>query len=174
MENVQQLINEIHSSISQKTISRKDEVRVMRAMLNDMDYKVAEYDKGEFVGTYCPAESARNIVSNVLQGTSNITSNEARDLANSYEFSKSDAENMIGISKEFIHSYLHTGRKISIGGRERSDISMHLKEVTSSNRPYPKVVGKDDNGNKIYGRGVSTAGSYESIKIIAPCPSWLK
>lgn len=173
MENVQQLINEIHNSISQKTASRKDEVRVMRAMLNDMDYKVAEYDKGEFVGTYCPAESARNIVSNVLQGTSNITSNEARDLANSYEFSKSDAENMIGISKEFIHSYLHTGRKMSIGGREKSDISMHLKEVTS-NRPYPKVVGTDDKGNKIYGRGISTAGSYESIKIIASCPSWLR
>ena len=49
MENVQQLINEIHNSISQKTASRKDEVRVMRAMLNDMNYKVAEYDKGEMI-----------------------------------------------------------------------------------------------------------------------------
>ena len=174
MEKVQELINEIHGSISQKSVSKKDEIRVMRSMLNDDTYKVDVYDKTGKVGEYCPAESARSLVASVLQNTTHITNAEATAIAKTYEFSKGDAENVVDISKEFINTYLHSGRKFAIGGREKSDVSMILKEVESGSRPYPKVVGTDAKGNKIYGRGISNVGTYESFKVISPCPAWIK
>ena len=173
MENVQNLINEIKNNLTQKSSSKKDEVRVMKAMLNDTSYKVAVYDKSGKVGEYCPAESAKQIVSSVLQHSAGITSTEADALAKGYEFSSQDAENMIGISKEFVNTYVHTGRKIAMGGREKSNISLELKEVEATSRPYPKVVGIDSNGKKIYGRGMSKIGAYEGLKVNAPCPAWI-
>ena len=73
MENVQNLINEIKNNLTQKSSSKKDEVRVMKAMLNDTSYKVAVYDKSGKTGEYCPAESAKQIVSSVLQHSAGIS-----------------------------------------------------------------------------------------------------
>ena len=97
MENVQHLINEIKTNLTQKSSSRKDEVRVMKAMLNDTTYKVGVYDKSGKCGEYCPAESAKQIVSSVLQHSAGISNTEADALAKGYEFSAQDAENMVGI-----------------------------------------------------------------------------
>ena len=173
MENVQNLINEIKDNLTQKSSSKKDEVRVMKAMLNDTSYKVAVYDKSGKTGEYCPAESAKQIVSSVLQHSAGISNTEADALAVNYEFGTTEAENMVNISKEFINSYVHTGRKINMGGRERSNVSIELQELEASSRPFPKVVGIDNNGKKIYGRGMSKVGAYESLKITAPCPAWI-
>lgn len=173
MENVQNLINEIKDNLTQKSSSKKDEVRVMKAMLNDTSYKVAVYDKSGKTGEYCPAESAKQIVSSVLQHSAGISNTEADALAVNYEFETSEAENMVNISKEFINSYVHTGRKINMGGREKSNVSIELKEIEASSRPFPKVVGIDNNGKKIYGRGMSKVGAYESLRITAPCPTWI-
>ena len=173
MENVQNLINEIKTNLTQKSSSRKDEVRVMKAMLNDTTYKVGVYDKSGKCGEYCPAESAKQIVSSVLQHSAGISNTEADALAVNYEFGTTEAENMVNISKEFINSYVHTGRKINMGGREKSNVSIELKEIEASSRPFPKVVGIDNNGKKIYGRGMSKVGAYESLKITAPCPAWI-
>jgi hypothetical protein len=173
MENVQNLIDEIKSNLTQKSSSRKDEVRVMKAMLNDTTYKVDVYDKSGKCGEYCPAESAKQLVASVLQNSAGISNTEADALAKGYEFSSQDAENMIGISKEFVNTYVHTGRKIAMGGREKSNISLELKEVEATSRPYPKVVGIDSNGKKIYGRGMSKIGAYEGLKVNAPCPAWI-
>lgn len=174
MENVQDLVNEIRSTISQKTSSRKDEIKVMRAMLNDTNYKVGVYDKNGLSGYYCPAESAKSMVTSILHNSAGLSESEAGVLAKNYEFSKADAENMLDISKEFIGTYMHTNRKIAFGGREKSDISIGIKEIESSSRPFPKVVGVDSNGKKIYGRGVTEISGYESMKVYAPCPSWIK
>lgn len=174
MENVQNLINEIKTNLTQKSSSRKDEVRVMKAMLNDTTYKVDVYDKSGKCGEYCPAESAKQIVSSVLQHSAGISNTEADALAKGYEFSAQDAENMVGISKEFVNTYVHTGRKLAMGGREKSNISLELKEVEAASRPYPKVVGIDSNGKKIYGRGISKIGAYEGLKVTAPCPAWVQ
>ena len=38
--NVKELIKDIHDNLKQKSASRRDEVTVMRAMLNDKSYKV--------------------------------------------------------------------------------------------------------------------------------------
>ena len=44
MENVRNLVNEIRTGLTQKSSSQKDEVRVMKAMLNDRDYVVDVYN----------------------------------------------------------------------------------------------------------------------------------
>ena len=40
---VQELITNIKENLSQKSASSRDEVRVMKAMLNDRDFKVSTY-----------------------------------------------------------------------------------------------------------------------------------
>lgn len=174
MEKVQELVKEIHSVITQTTGSKKDEVRVMRAMMNDDTYKVDVYDKSGKVDTYCPAQSARAMAASIIAGATKITADEAAALAKNYEFKRAEAEAMVDMSKEFINTYVHTGRKLPLGGRAKSDVSLSIKPIESGSRPFPKVTGTDSKGNKIYGRGIAKVGAYESIKVIAPCPSWIK
>lgn len=174
MEKVKELIKEIHSVITQTTGSKKDEVRVMRAMMNDDTYKVDLYDKSGKIGTYCPAESARTMAASIISGATKISVNEAEALAKNYEFKRAEAEAMVDMSKEFINTYMHTGRKLPLGGRTKSDVSLSIKNIDAGTRPFPKVTGVDAKGNKIYGRGLAKVGSYESIKVYSPCPSWVK
>ena len=179
MEKVNDLVKEIRSSITRgsvtrKNSSKKDEVRVMQAMLNDDTFNVDVYDKSGKTGEFCPAESAREMAASVIEKAAKVSADEAKALAKQYTFGKHEAENMVDISKEFImNTYPHTGRKIALGGREKSDISLSLKEIEAGTRPYPKVVGIDANGKKLYGRGVATVGSYESLKVYGSCPSWI-
>lgn len=174
METVNALIKEIHGTITQTTSSRKDEVRVMQAMLSDDSYSVDVYEKDGKVGTYCPANSAREMAASVVSGIAKISPEEAKTLAASYEFKKGEAECMVDISKEFVNTYLHTGRKLNLGGREQSDLALSLKEVPEGQRPFPKPIGVDENGKKIFGRGVVIVPAYESMKVYSPCPEWIK
>ena len=77
MENVKELIKDIKTNLSQVSSSQKDEVRIMRAMLNDKDFEVDIYEKEGKVGTYCPAKDVRNMISNVISSTAKITNEEA-------------------------------------------------------------------------------------------------
>jgi hypothetical protein len=175
MEKVDELVKEIKGTITQKTSSKKDEVRVMRAMLNDDTFKVGVYDKGGQVAEYCPAEAAHDMVATIIESAAKVSSEEAKILAKRYEFGKKEAETMVDISKEFVmNTYLHTGRKIALGGREKSDISLSLKEIEPGTRPFPKVIGIDSDGKKLYGRGVAKVSGYDGVKVYAPCPAWIK
>ena len=44
MENVKEVIDDIKNNLTQRSSSRKDEVSVMKAMLNDPEYTVDVYD----------------------------------------------------------------------------------------------------------------------------------
>ena len=62
MENVKELVSGIRAGLSQKSASQKDELRVMKAMLNDRDYEVTVYGGAENE-TFCPAREAREMIS---------------------------------------------------------------------------------------------------------------
>ena len=62
-ENTKALIEEIKKNLSQTSASQKDEVRVMKAMLNDKDYVIDLYSNEGKVGTYCPSRDARDMIS---------------------------------------------------------------------------------------------------------------
>ena len=60
MIGVNELIADIKKGLKQKSASNRDEVRVMRAMLNDRDFSVTTYSNS---GTeqHCPAEDYQDI-----------------------------------------------------------------------------------------------------------------
>lgn len=174
MENVRNLLSEIKEGLKQQNSSQKDEVTVMKAMLNDRDYKVNMYAKEGIVGEFCPAQEAREMISSVISGAAKIANAEAAQLANEYEFTKNDAQNMVNISKEYVNTYLQTGRKLPLGGRETSNVSLSLKEVEAGVRTYPKQVGVDDQGNKIFEKATTEIKPHSTIKVHGSCPDWIK
>lgn len=174
MEKLNELISEIKSNLSQTSSSQKDEVRVMKAMLNDREYKVGVYGKDGLESTYCPADDARQMMAGVLSSAAKIPQSEAEKLMENYEFKKSDATSMINISKEFTNTFVQTGRKLPLGGREKSNISLSIKEVEATTRSYPKKVGINADGSARYEKAETKVGAHQSIKVHASCPSWVK
>lgn len=175
MEDVKKLVAEIKSNITQKKGSNNDEVQVARAMLNDKNYKVGVFGKAGQVDTFCPAEVAREMSATTISQAARIPKAEARQLMDNYEYDKSEAEAFVGLSKEFVNTYIQTGRKLPLGGREMSDVSLSLKHVEGGNRRFPVPGGIGDNGK----RTAATSGEvyvpeYETIKAVGPCPAWRK
>jgi hypothetical protein len=171
---VMALVKEINETRTQTSASNKDEIRVMRAMLNDPTFKVDVYSRSGVEGQYCPYEDARTMISNIIRDTTKISSKEATDLAASYEFGKQEAATMIGISKEFINTYIETGRKLPLGGRETSNISIAKKTKEARSNSFPKKVGINDDGSDRYETvddGVIPA--HGSLKVYSSAPSWL-
>lgn len=174
MEKVMELISEIKTNLSQTSSSQKDEVRVMKAMLNDREYTVGVYGKDGKECSYCPSADARQMMAGIMSSAAKIPQSEAEKLMSEYEFKKSDATSMISIAKEFTNSFLQTGRKLPLGGREKSDVSLSLKEVEATTRSYPKKVGVNGDGSPRYEKAETKVGAHQSIKVHAPCPSWVK
>mgnify|MGYP004516450945 CR=1 FL=1 len=171
---VKDLVNEIKTGLSQTSSSHKDEVRVMRAMLNDKNFEVGVYAKEGQVGTYNPCQDYRSMCANVVSGIAKIPMAEAEALAENYEAKRSDAETMVNISKEFVNTFIQTGRKLPLGGRETSDVALSLKQVPETTRSYPKKVGVNDDGTDRYSKAPTKVGAHDSIRVHAPCPTWVK
>ena len=165
------LIKDVQDNLTNASASHKDEVRIMQAFLNDTSYEVGVYDKTGKVGTVAPAKEFRSVISNAIVATTKISKEEADSLVAGYEAKKSDAESMLTVSKEFLNTYLQTNRKIGLGGREKSNVSLIKKETT---RSYPKQVGVDAAGKPIYEKAEVKVSPYDSIKVSSPCPAWIK
>ena len=177
MEKVTDLIKEINTNLTHASASNRDEVRVMRAFLNDTSYTVGVYGKEGKEGEYCPAKEFKSMIGGIIADTANHGFeffSWAVFKSMKYEVKRSDAETMIGLSKEFFNSYLQTGRKIGLGCREKSNVSLIKKDIPASTRYFPKQTGVDDNGNAIFTKGETKVPAYESIKVISPCPSHIK
>lgn len=167
MEDARKVLGEVKEVCKkQRSVSRKDEVTVMKAMLNDKSFSVGVYDKTGKVGEYNPAEDARKMLANVVATTTRISSKEAEDLVSNYEFTKSDATTMVNVSKEFINTYLPTGRKLALGGRETSDIKLLWKNIAEKTTGVPSKGSKD--------RSCTVVPAHDGIKVFSPCPAWLK
>ena len=170
---VTKMISDVKNSLKQKSASTKDEINIMKAMLNDTNYKVSTYNNSGVVSQHCPAEDFRNIVSEAIVSTTKISKAEADSLANNYEVKKTTAESMVSLSKDFMNTYLRTGRKINMGGTEKSNISLQLREIKESTKSFPKAIGTDSAGNTIYERANKLVPAHEGLKVTSPCPSWL-
>lgn len=173
MSEVKDLLKEIKDNLSQVSSSVKDEERVMRAMLNDKEYSVNEYSKSGIVGTICPYEISRDMISSILVSTTGISSEEADKLSHEFQFKKNESQAMVNISKEFFNTYIETGRKISLGGREKSNISFSKKEIQDGFITYPKKIGIDDNGKGIYENAKTPVKGYTTIKVHNKTPDWV-
>jgi hypothetical protein len=170
MERCKEVISEIRNGLSQRSSSQKDEVRVMRSMLNDPTYNVGIYDKTGKIGEYCPFEDSRAMLGSIINEATGIQPKEAQALANTFEFTNKEAAAMVNISKEYVNTYLHTNRKLPLGAREKSNVSLLLKEIGESQKKFPNTIG--DSSDK--STGVTVVPAHEGIKVSAPCPSYLK
>lgn len=168
------ILADIKANLKQTSSSQKDEVRVMQAMLNDTSYEVGVYGKEGKVDTYNPAKDFKSVMSSVIAGTTKISKEEAAKLAEGYDVSKTEANSMVNISKEFVNTYLHTGRKLPFGGREKSSYALSEKDVKESIKPYPKKVGINEDGTDRYETGQKKVPAHSSVKAYASCPSWVK
>lgn len=132
------LITEIKKSTKQVSINKVDEVRVMKCMLNDKQYRAGIYDKNNgYVGDHCPAEEATMFVKNVIQGATGLDSRDSMHLAESYEFTSRDAQFMINNMKDFLDVYTQTGRKINLIQNGTTDASIYTKDVVASTKMVP-------------------------------------
>jgi hypothetical protein len=171
---VNTLLKEIKKSQTQVARSAKDEVRVMRAMLNDTSYEVSTYDNNGPTGSYCPAKDFKAMCASVIAGAAHISNAEATAMMENYNVSNKDASAMVNVSKEYINTYMQTGRKLFLGGRETSAISLSGKHVPESTRLYPEKVGVNNDGTPRYKKTPSSVPAHESIRVHAPCPPWVK
>lgn len=166
MSELLNLTKEIQEGLTQRSSSQRDEQRFMKTMLNDREYIADQYSKGEVVGQLCPAQEARQMVASAISATTKINSAEAQGLADNYEFKNAEATNMINVSKCFVNGYLETGRKLPLGGS--MDVSLSQKHVDATERSYPKCIGVNDDGSKIYGNGFASVPAHDTIKVHTP------
>ena len=168
------LIKDINENLKQTSSSRKDETAVMQAMLNDPGYEVNIYGKDGIEGTYNPTNDFRAMCDSIISNAAKVPMAEATQLMSDYNVRKSEATSMVNISKEFVNAYLHTGRKLPLGAREKSDVSLSIKKVDATTRMYPQKVGVNDDGSDRYSKTPTTIPAHESVRVHAPCPSWVK
>lgn len=173
MQKLTDLITGIRVGLTQQSASKKDEVEVMQAMLNDTSYEVGVYTKDGLQETFNPSAKAREIVISVLQNTAQLNAEEAKLLGDSHEFSKKEAQNFIDVSKEFINTYTQTNRRLPLGGRENSDVTLIRKEVAESTRAFPYKTGTE-NGKDVFEIRETVTPAHESLKSSGSCPAWLK
>ena len=168
------LVKEIKDNLSQVSSSNKDEIRVMQAMLNDKDYEVDVYINTGVKETYNPAKDFRGMLSGIVANSTRISKDEAAALVDTYEVTKSDASTMVNVSKEFVNTYIATGRKLPFGGREKSNIAISGKEVRETIKTYPKKVGVNEDGSGRYESGERRVPSHITAKVYGSCPDWVK
>lgn len=168
---VKETVDGIRKIVTQTASSKKDESRVMIAMLNDKTYEVGVFDNNQKVGSFCPSKAARDMAASIIMNATKISKEEANNLADEHEFNRTEAEAMIGISKEFVYTYLQTNRKLPLGVRDNIDVGLSLKEVKARKTNVPYLVGKDENGKKKYEFTQVETKPYMSIKVHASCPT---
>lgn len=174
MVNVMDLVKEIDSSRSQTAASQKDEVRVMQAMLNDTSYSVGVFDKTGKKEEYSPAKDFKSMAASIVASSTKISKDESEKLLADYEVTKSEASSMVNISKEFINTYLETGRKLPLGGREKSNFALSKVAKEETTKSFPKKVGVDDEGKGIYEHCEKKVPAHTSIKAYGSCPVWVE
>lgn len=174
MSQTLELIQDIRENLSQKASSHKDEVRVMQSMLNDTDYKVGVYGSSGRVGEYCPAEDARTMIGSVIASTTKISKDEAAVLAQDHQFSKVECESFVNVSKEFINTYAATERKLPLGGRATSNVTLQGVHADATTTRYPKKVGVNEDGSDKYESAVKSIPAHDKIKASASCPAWVR
>lgn len=174
MSETSKLIEEIRTGLSQKSASQKDEVRVMKSMLNDQEYVVGVYGSAGKIGEYSPFEDSRKMLASVINEATGVSKDEAATLANNHQFSNGESTSMVNLSKEFVNTYAQTTRKLPLGGRETSNVSLQGVHVDASTTRYPKKVGIDADGKGVYESTVKSVPTHDKIKAAAPCPTWVK
>ena len=158
------IIDEIKSNTKQVSINKVDEVRVMKSMLNDKDFKLSVYDKSRgYIGQKCPHDSAVEFIKGIIQTATGLDSKDSRHLADNYEFTKTDAVFLLDNAKDFLGIYLGTGRKINVVQTDVAESNLYARPIPESTKSIPD---KDGNVKKIH------TNAYTKIVSVSKCPKY--
>ena len=167
MTELEQLVYDIRKSTSQVAINKVDEVRVMTSMLNDKEFSLGVYDKTQgYIGQRSPHNEAVKFVKNVISGATGLDNKDSMHLAENYEFTKKDANFLLGNMRDFMNVYMSTGRKINIIQSADTDASLFTKPIKATEKLIPD---KDNPGST---KKVPTLG-YTKLVSSSKCPKYL-
>lgn len=138
------LMNEIKEiTKKQQSASKGDEIRIMQTMLNDPEFTTSVYDKTKgLIGTRCPREEAVKFASNLCSTITGLDNKSANELASSYEFTKKDANFLLNNCRDFINTYLSTGRKLPIAQGATVEASLVIRHIEERTKPVPNGSGE--------------------------------
>lgn len=163
---VQSMVEEIRKSNSSK-VNKKQEIEVMTAMVNDYNYKPAILNKhNEVDGYICPAESMDKLATQIIK-SAGIGGTEAEGLAKQYEYTKNDATQLLDVSKEFVNCYMDSGRKLSLGKREKADITLQQRINEECDKKFHKKVGEASDGSPVMEEFLKHIPKHKTIKVKA-------
>lgn len=143
---MEQLIDEIKKvTETQTSINKADELRVMTTMLNDPDFSVGVYDKKiGYIGQRSPHEEAVKFVGDIIQRATGLEKKDSQHLASELEFTKRDANFLINNMKDFLVTYVSTGRKINMIQSESTEANLYTKQMGASTKTIPNKDNPND------------------------------
>ena len=169
MENkseLEQIIAEIKETSTQTSVNKSDEVRVMKAMLNDPNFTIGVYDKNiGYIGQRSPHQEATKFVKNILTGTTGLDSRDAQHLADNYEFTRRDANFMLTNMRDYLATYTAAGRKINIVQTANTEAYVYTKDIDTKKKYVPD---KDNPGKT---REIE-ANPYVKLVSSSKCPKY--
>lgn len=141
------LIQDIIERTTQTAINKADEVTVMQCMLNDPEFEIGTFDANNgLIGTHVPRADAMGIILDSMSSITGMSSVEAYNLGKDYEFTKRDASRFINIGKDFVGTYLQTGRKMVLTNNDpRGQAIVNLKATEAKQKKVPIT---DENGER--------------------------
>lgn len=163
---LEQLVTEIKKSTNQIAINKVDEIRVMKCMLNDKDFRLSKYDKNlGYIGEKCPHDEAVNFAKNIISGATGLDGRDSKHLAENYEFTKRDATFLLDNMRDFVQVYMGTGRKMNIMQTAATEACIHIKSIGAGEKSVPD---KENPGNikKI------TTSPYIKLVSVTKCPKY--
>lgn len=168
MEQLKDVISEIKDNVSQKSINKVDEIKVMKAMLNDPDFSLTVYDKNlGAIGERCPHSEAIQFITNVISTATGLDRKSTRLLADKYEFTKRDSSFLLDNMRDFLRVYTDTGRKINIMQTESTEACLFTCDVPSGMKSVP------DRDNPGKNKQVKT-NPYTKLVSSTKCPKYNK
>ena len=164
---MEQLIEEIKKvTETQTSINKADELRVMTTMLNDPEFSVGVYDKKiGYIGQRSPHDEAVKFVGDVIQRATGLDKKDSQHLASELEFTKRDANFLIGNMKDFLATYVSTGRKINIMQTGSTEANLFTKEIGSSTKTIPNKDNPNDTKT-------ITTSPYTKLVSQSKCPKY--
>lgn len=163
-QSMDELMKQIQKvTMKQKSQNKTDEITVAQTLLNDPDFKIGVYDKNKgLIGTRNVHEEAVQFVANVSSEITGLDKKTAEDLASKYTFTKRDAQFVLNTSRDFIQTYLQTGRKFNLVQSADSEANILLKPAPAREKIVPT---KD--GTKL----VSTC-AFNKVSCKSGCPKY--
>ena len=92
----------------------------------------------------CPAEEAKQFISNIIRATTGLDAKDSKHLAENYEFTKKDAVYLVNNAKDFMEVYMRTGRKLNIIQNADGEASIYAREIPAGTKNIPVFPGSPE------------------------------